>query len=505
MALATLRRFLPGLACVPLLLGLTAAPAAASTTVGSGVVGRSGIYDYSPSVIQSGSGTSTVQQFWWCGGGNPGDPAGETDTIQYEEIALSPLHVVVGPVTVLAETAGSWDSAFACNPKVVRGTFVNPLGNGVTYSYAMYYVGTSQTNGTDNSIGVAFSTDGMAWHKYPTPVVTHTSTGGVYYGVGQPDAWNTSGTTGSSIDMVWMNANSANVTSPSEKVTSTDGVHFTTASAQTLSTAGLQYPLSSIDDLAYNPADGYTYALYDLPLRAPSTTGGFVERGQPGVQLYRTSDMLTGTWQQLDTIDTTMTGYEANFIGSFLRDPTGSLITGSNGEVETYLSTSMPRPAPNATPLQRGQSGDVGNWDIAWNVWTPNAPLRAFDRYDSSATDSIDLNVHEVSTGWVNTSAFHLESTLGYLYETATNDFTRALYSCVQGNDDYFVSTDPGCEGQFVMGLEGYISPTAVNGIELYRCYTGVDHFVSTDPNCEGQITESVLGWASAGGSVLPL
>jgi hypothetical protein len=63
---------------------------------------------------------------------------------------------------------------------------------------------------------------------------------------------------------------------------------------------------------------------------------------------------------------------------------------------------------------------------------------------------------------------------------------------------DYFVSLDSGCEGQRVLGKNGYAYASPVAGlglIEVYRCSTGQDHFVSKDPKCEGQKTEEVLGY----------
>src|SRR6185437_2208552 len=122
-------------------------------------------------VIQTGN----MRQIWWCGQAvNPADKSQDSDAILYESINLK-TNVTTTPVTVLAETPGAWDSVYTCNPKVIKGTFVNPLGDGKTYNYAMYYVATADKNGDQNSIGVAFSNDGIRWNKYPKPVISPTT------------------------------------------------------------------------------------------------------------------------------------------------------------------------------------------------------------------------------------------------------------------------------------------------------------------------------------------
>ena len=111
--------------------GMSYAPLPAGSTNG-----RIALYDYSPSVIQSGN----VRKVLWCGGDfNPYDTKQYSDTIQYESTDLS-TQANYGPVPVLGETPGAWDSVYTCNPKVVQGSFVNPLGDGESFTYAMYYV-----------------------------------------------------------------------------------------------------------------------------------------------------------------------------------------------------------------------------------------------------------------------------------------------------------------------------------------------------------------------------
>lgn len=466
---------------------LMGAAASASTTVGSPVVGAANNYDYSPSVMQTGA----VQQFWWC--------TGPSDLIAYEEIGLSPSpHVIVPETIVLGHgAAGAWDSKFTCNPHVVRGLFVNPLGDGATYTYALYYVALADGASGGNNIGVAFSNDGQTWHKYPTPVITTDTT--AYYGVGQPDLYNPDSATGSDVVMVY--EHTAAATSHIE-ATSTDGVHFTVVG--TLSTAGLPAQKNNLDDIAYDPGSGTWYGLYDeFPARPSSTTGGVVERGQPGETLYSTTDLLAGTWAHLDTVDTATTGYEANFIGTLLRDPYGNLLL-NGGSVEMYISTSIPRPAVTATPAQAAQSGAGTQWDIAWSLWTPGSPLRQLVRYYSGSANTPYLGRHLVTTGYRDPNAFTAESTvLGSVYEAPNGAATQPLYSCKQGSEDFFVSQDPQCESQLTEGLIGYVYPTQPSGITsipLYRCVVpgDGDHFVSTDPGCEHQVTESLLGFSIA-------
>ena len=82
-----------------------------------------------------------------------------SDTIEYESINLA-TNARYGPVPVLSETQFAWDSNYICNPKVINGSFANPLGDGKTYTYAMYYVALGATS--NNHIGVAFSNDGIS-------------------------------------------------------------------------------------------------------------------------------------------------------------------------------------------------------------------------------------------------------------------------------------------------------------------------------------------------------
>lgn len=446
----------------------------------------SGGYSYSPTALEIGN----TQQFWWCGQAhNPDDPSQYGDTIQYASLNLT-THQLTKPVTVLAETPGAWDSVFLCNPKVVGGTFTDPLGDGQVYSYAMYYVATASTDGNVNSIGVAFSKDGVQWKKYGQPVIASTTQTG--YGVGQPAVYNSDQKSG-----VWLFfEDDRGPTIPIQHVEakSTDGVHF--AIMGNVTTNGLDGDASrtSWGDMAYDAVTDDWYAAFNLPLRSPPTTGNIVERGQLGVTLYRipNSSLLSGAtpWRLLHSFDTNMMGNESIFLAGFLRDQYGRVNTASYPTIQLFTSISAPAPSWNASPSSAGKSAEAQHWAIGRAQWVPDSPLLALNRFANSST-------HNVTTGWIDPSGgFQVQSLLGHLYESRMQGADLAFYGCKSGSVDYFVSTDNSCAGQRLLGLEGYgySRPQAGrNLVPLYSCDTGRDHFLSQDPKCEGKASAGQL------------
>lgn len=452
---------------------------------GAAVVGRTGAYDYSPSVIQTGN----TEQFWWCGyGKNPNRPSQSSDVILHSTYDLA-TSTASAPQTVLGETPHAWDSVYTCNAQVVQGSFANPLGDGRTYSYAMYYVGTNQVSGAANSIGVAFSSDGVQWHKYPQPVI-QTGTQ-VYYGVGQPVPYNTDHK--SAVTLYYEDSNGATGASHVEAM-STDGVHFVTVG--TLTTKGLENPAASWGDLAYDNSSGYWYAAFNEPIRYPETTGLHQELGQLGVALYRipADSLLTGDtpWQLVHSFDTNSTGSESNFIAGFRRDPYGNLNIGPTRTVELYTSFSNPTTAWDSSPGKAFESATPATWDIGRVDWTPGHEMLPLVVYSNKSTQI-------VTTGWTDPSgAFTLQSTLGYLYESPQKGATTAFYACKAGTKQYFISTDPFCEGQRIIGLEGYGYSSAQSDqtlAPLYRCSNGTVDFTSTDVTCNQALDPRLLGY----------
>lgn len=448
------------------------------------IVGRGGYWNYSPSVIQEGD----VQKIWWCGAGvNPTDQSQFSDTILYETFNTV-TNATSSPVVVLAETAGSWDSAFTCNPRVIEGTFVNPLGDGKTYTYEMFYVGSASVYA--NSIGAAFSNDGMQWNKYPEPVIYSSSP--TDYGTGQPAAYNTDGK--SAITLFYEDSTP---TIHHLKTTSTDGIHFTLQGTLTLNGLDPANPTPDWGDLGYDPTQKYWYAAFDLPVRAPDTTGGVSERGQYGFQLYRIPDssLLTGAtpWQMLKTVDTNLTGYEVNFLPSLLHDKFGNINVGTYPKLQLFVSTALPRPAWDASPEDAGESGGIYQWAIAVNNYDPSETILTLKRY-------INAETYQVTSGWSDPVKFFMNKTLAHLYAAPQSGADQPFYGCKQDELGYFVSLDSKCEGQRILGVNGYgwlQKPSGVQTVALYTCVsTQYGRFVSTDAACEGNGTGKLLGYA---------
>jgi hypothetical protein len=468
-------------------LGMVLFEVGCSTELGAGMIGRPGVYDYSPSVIQIGG----VRQVWWCGyAPNPNKPSQITDSIQYESIDVISSKVMVGPVTVLAETPGAWDSVYSCNPKVIGGIFVNPLGDGQTYAYAMYYVATADGAGTINSIGVAFSKDGVGWKKYPQPVIK-TPYPAPAYGVGQPAVYNSD--QHSAIVVFYEDADGTTVQHLA--ATSTDGVHFTVQGTLTENGLNAADSGTSWGDMAYDSTSGYWYAAFNLPGRNPSTTGGITEQGQYGVELYKIpgNSLLSGAtpWEELHSFDTNMTGFESNFIAGFVRDQYGNVNVGLYPTIEMYVSVSNPAPEWNAAPVVAASQASSQSWDIGPVQWVPGSPLMSLNRYNNGTS-------HLVTTGWVPSGGFKLEASVGHIYESPQQGATVPFYGCKKGSTDYFVSLDSACEGQRILGKNGYgyAQPNAsLKLVAVYRCSTKQDHFVSLDAACEGKTTDELLGY----------
>lgn len=140
----------------------------------------------------------------------------------------------------------------------------------------------------------------------------------------------------------------------------------------------------------------------------------------------------------------------------------------------TLVLCALPTAAAADTPTQLG----------------PGALQRYFNA--TSAT-------HWVTTG-PTSAGYAYEFGVGYL-KPGGGAGTLALYSCLAGAEDHFVSTDPACEGTTSLGRIGYsyaAPPAGRDSVPIFRCIVAgrPDHFVTNDPGCEGQPKEFALGYA---------
>ncbi len=99
-------------------------------------------------------------------------------------------------------------------------------------------------------------------------------------------------------------------------------------------------------------------------------------------------------------------------------------------------------------------------------------------------------------------AGFNLESSVLILSSKMTGSALR--YSCTaEIRLNNFISMDPKCEGQTVLGPLGYfyLYPVGQFTTKLYRCYNfnTADHYHSIDKNCEkiGGTNEGLIGYVS--------
>lgn len=424
-------------------------------------------YDYAPSMIREGN----FDKFWWCGDDVPGGPDSTfKDVIYYRSVDRTTM--TWSPILkVLTPSASGWDSIHVCDPAVVRGTFSI---NGQNYSYAMYYTGLQDADGTDNRIGVAFSNDGINWTKYAgNPVISPQVEPSLTYGAGQPAVFNANGA--STLYVFYTDISTVHDHRSWVKVTS-DGINF--------STPTLLSNVSNFGQVAVNGDYGYdaqTDTFYGLfgdraRLNGPGNADNDKEAFALSIYSIPGSQLLAGqgTWSFLGTIDTNLTGSYLNHTPGILRDGFGN-VTPWLPAIGVYFT--------------RGNNS-FNSWDLSWVIWDNQPNTLALSRWYSPSVNEIwDV------TGYVG-PGYSFYGTLGYVY-MAPQSNTHAMYACSISNE-HFASLDPNCEGQFPLGLFGFLHTSQPSGIPtapLFRCRAIYDHFLSTASNCEGWTMEGLMGY----------
>jgi hypothetical protein len=471
------------------------APSAGSNVVPT----QPGNYNYSPSVMEDGN----VIKFWWCSA----VPSQATDHIWYEEYdkstkAYSHLQSVLAP----GVNRTDWDTFGACHPTVIRGSWSGGPG-GQNFSYAMYYVSTNTSlgGGSGNSIGVVFSTDGIAWvgqHASYNPIIRQRvpNVKGSY-GAGLPAAWSNGG---SSVTLFWTDTTAqAHGTGFAPRVfiaVAKDGIHIPTPT-RTVSQDGA--PAFWKNDFAFDDSANppMVYSAQAIEFRPAVPAPGKNETFNFGLYRIPKDQFLAGTghWEQLGVIDTNLTGLPLNFEPGLLRTPPG----GFAGDV-----------TKDGIPAYFGGGGQTPDtWGLRSVILKSSPKTLLFRQY--SMKPSGGSVSYWATTGFVPPSFRRPASPidLGYLDLNPQSADEVPLYGCQSGplkvtapgeltdaTADRFVSLEASCGGTNVLGTNGYLFPQAPAGTPvqaLYSCRPDPSsHFVSRDAKCNGQASGELLGYA---------
>jgi hypothetical protein len=220
--------------------------------------------------------------------------------------------------------AGAWDSFHVCDPSVISGRY---RFGGVTYRYAMFYLGNPVDASADNQIGVAFSNDPAGdWTRYPTPIVTHAADGS--WGVGQPSAVSLDG--GGRVLLFFTNGDATGTYGLWETLDLSDMARPVLGSPRPVPTAGLVGVDGAPDvlndfDVAYSPVRDRFYMVRDQhpnPTDIPSWISASVQ-----VNSISREGLLGGggTWTVEGNVNPALTGFPRNHDAGLVRTAAGQL------------------------------------------------------------------------------------------------------------------------------------------------------------------------------------
>ncbi|UIN38391.1 hypothetical protein [Methylobacterium oryzae] len=421
-------------------------------------------YNYAPSIINTG-GTTDV---WWCG-------QGATDVI-YHRTATG---AGFGPIQQVLFPRQAWNSAYTCDPSVIRGNFTNPQ-DGQHYTHIMYYSGANNLPGNNNQLGLAYSNDGINWVDWQgDSILKPIGDASNNYGLGQPSTFNADGqsslfvfTTDTSVPadpnfaqiFVRHTPNGVNFEAPVRlPARATDGTS-----------------IGPNSDFGYDYNTGDVYMMSSLPGRncnaepcKDKVNNPDRETYQMGLYKMPISQVLSGQpfqWTPLGQLNTDQTGFYLNHSPGFNRDPSGN-ITPFFPNIQIFFAGGDPSPT---------------TWKLTFSILNKDDPFAPLVRYYNG-------QVHKVTSGYAG-PGFNAEFQLGRGLVAATAA-THKLYSCFTGAD-YFLSNDAGCEGQQHLGVTAEVfNNQEANTHAIYRCWAGNHHFASNDPGCEGTTTEGPLGY----------
>lgn len=272
-------------------------------------------YTYAPSAIQDGH----TLRVWSCHNQNSGVVR---DHVFYTERDARGVRVsksVLGP-----GAPGSWDAFHVCDPSVIGGRF---RFEGVSYRYAMFYLGNPVDASADNQVGVAFANDLAGdWTRYPAPLVTHTADGS--WGAGQPSAVSLDGK--GQVLLFFTNGDATGTYGLWETLDLSDMASPVLGSPHRVPTAGLigadgKQDVLNDFDVAYAPARDRYYIVRDQhpnPTDNPSWISSTVQ-----VDSISRQGLLGGggTWTVEGDVGPALTGFPRNHDAGLVRTLSGQL------------------------------------------------------------------------------------------------------------------------------------------------------------------------------------
>ena len=240
--------------------------------------------------------------------------------------------------SVIQGSSGAWDSTHTCDPSIVA---VKSVYGSVTYSLAMFYLGTSYPN-SNNAIGVALSNSyGGPWVKYAAPLVTSPFTDTNLWGAGMPSATTVDYNAGKVLLFYSVDGNDSNSGTRAGYVDSKNVAYVrqldlsnmaspVVGPAVAISTAGLINTTGAQDvlhnfDVAYDPPTDRFYMVreqHPFPTDDPWYISTSVEVSSiPGSDIWAG----TGTWRHEGTLSQTQTGFARTHNPGLLRTIYGAL------------------------------------------------------------------------------------------------------------------------------------------------------------------------------------
>lgn len=279
-----------------------------------------------------------MHHIWWCSQG-----PGSKDVIYHSKKSSS-----LGPggwstpQQVLDHTQVSWANGHICDPSVAYGSFNY---NGTNYSYVLFFTAQVPSSGGNNSIGVAYSNNGINWVAHTSPVIVpNGATTG--YGAGMSGAAFNPVT--GKLEHVYLDTTFSPLLRLNE---TTNGLSFAPSppSATQLDAAGRLGNDGQGPDIAYNPIDGYWYAA----IKCHDQLG--VYDGETRVLRAVNPNDLLGAWQVIGVVNLKLTGLPQNHNPGLGKNSDGSLYVDAGGWAYVFFGVGQVRPAVDTWQVAQGR------------------------------------------------------------------------------------------------------------------------------------------------------